>query len=280
MRNQTVVLYTPQMVPSSLPRWLRNIVHFAEIIALKWVDHIIALTPAFKDWMVSEFNLDSAKITPIHVGTATDEIKQFLSQKQGACHQSNMVLCVGSICERKNQLAVVKAISKLIPLHPELRLVFAGPCGEPLYWESIKTYINENGLASYVELKGEVTKFELYDLYSEARMFLFPTTAEIQPTVVMEALTFGLPVVASNIGPNVDVIKHQPNSAILVDPYDVDGISEAVLRIHNDNNLRQKMSLAAEALSETLSYDNVAHETMNLYSRLVQAKKAGREEKR
>lgn len=271
-RSPAVVFYTPQL-SIRVNTWLRKIAHSDEILALKCVDHIISLTPAYKELLVSEYGIDPDKITPIHVGTASDEIEQFLSQKQGACHQPNIVLCVGSICERKNQLTAVKVIAKVVAAHPEVKLVFTGPVGEAVYLDSIKNFITGNGLATCVDIKGLVSKPELYNLYSEASLFLFPTTNEVQPTVIMEALAFGLPVVASNIAPNVEVIKHKKESAILVDPYDVDGIAEAVLRLLNDSALRQTMSEKARKLGQTLSYENVARQTLALYERLVRDKK-------
>lgn len=271
-QSQAVVLYTPQ-TPTGLKKWPRTLVHFAEILALRWVDHIVALTAAYKDWLVSEYDLDPAKITRIHVGAAVDEIKQFLSQKEESCRQSNIVLCVGGIMERKNQFTAVKAIAKVVLVHPEVKLVFAGRIGERGYFDLIKKFVAANNLSRWVEFKGEVTKQKLYSLYSDASLFLFPTTAEVQPTVIMEALGFGLPIIASNIGANVKVLSHKEGSAILVDPYDIDGIAAATIRLLEDSTLRQTMSQTAEELAQMLSYENVAAQTLALYNRLVQGRK-------
>jgi len=269
--SPAVVFYTPQL-STRVNTWLRKLAHLDEIIALKYVDHIIALTPAYKGLLVSEYVIKPDKITPIHVGTANDEIKQFLAQR-GVRHEAKMVLCVGAIIPRKNQLTAVKAIAKVVKIHPDVKLVFSGPIGDTAYLSEINNFIKENGLSDYVKIKGSVSKGELYRLYSEAMLFVFPTTDEVQPAVVMEALTFGLPVIASNIGPNTEVIKHQPDSAILLDPYDVDGFASAITRVMNDNDLLQKMSCAAESLAETLSYSNVASETITLYEKVKKDKK-------
>ena len=272
-RNAAAVVYTPQAAFGlNKLTWRKKLINFAEIPALRWVDHVIALTPAVKGWLVSEFNLDPAKITPIHVGTALDEIEQFLSHKTGACHRSNIVLCVGMISSRKNQLTAVKAISQVVAVHPEVKLVFTGPITEANYLNSIQRFIAENDLSRWVEVRGEVTRQELYTLYSDAVLFLFPTTAEVQPTVLMEALAFGLPVVASNIGPIADVVSEE-GSAILVDPYDVDGIASAVIRLLEDSSLRQSMSERAGKLAQSLSYEHVAARHLALYEELAQNKK-------
>ena len=164
-------------------------------------------------------------------------------------------------------------MSKVVAVYPEAKLVFAGPTGETNYLNSIKDFIAQNRLSSNIEFKGLVTKQELYSLYSEARLFLFPTTAETQSAVIREALTFRLPIIASNIGAHSDIINQYDEAAILLDPYDIDGFSAAIIRLFDNEIQRQKMSRVAEVLAETLSYDNVAHDTIDLYNVLVQDKK-------
>ena len=273
-RNAAVVIYTPQAAYGlkKLP-WRKKLVNFAEIPALKWADHIVALTPAVKRWLVSEFNLDPAKITPIHVGTALDEIEQLLSRKQGACHQSNIMLCTGSVSARKNQFTVVKAIPRVVASYPDVKFVFAGPTAEEKYLQSIKRFIADNELSPWVDFRGEVSKQELYELYSDAILFLFPTTAEVQPTVLMEAMAFGLPVITSTIEPIADVVNQEEGSAILVDPHDIDGMAAAIIRLLEDSSLRQSMSQRGEKLAERFSYECIAAQTLALYEKLVQNKK-------
>jgi glycosyltransferase involved in cell wall biosynthesis len=252
----------------------QKVTHFQrEILALKWVDRIVVPTPEIKTWLVSEFNLDPAKITTIYRGVAVDEIEQFLSHKAGACHQSNIVLCVGGISWRKNQLTAVKAISQVIEAHPEIKLVFAGFLWEVSCFNSIQRFIAENNLSAHVEFKGEVTRQELYNLYSDAILFLFPTAADLHPGVLTEALAFGLPVISSTIKPIADVVSQKEGCAILVDPYDVDGIAAAVIRVLDDSSLRQSMSDMAKELARTFSYENIAAQTLALYEELVQNKK-------
>ena len=272
--NPAVTVYTPQSSYGlvKLSR-CKRLINFAEILALKWADHIVALTPAVKRWLVSEFNLDPTKITPIHVGTALEEIEQFLSNKTGACHQSNIVLYASRVSPGKNQFTAVKAIPQVVAAHPEIKFVFAGPISDANYFNSIQRFIAENSLSPYVEFRGEVTRQELYNLYSDAILFLFPTTAEVQPTVLMEALAFGLPVIASTIEPIKDVVGQEEGSAILIDPHDIDGIAAAIIRLVEDSSLRQSMSQRAKLLAQRLSYEHVATQTLALYNQLVQSKK-------
>jgi glycosyltransferase involved in cell wall biosynthesis len=273
-RNRAVTVYAPKSAYKLTKfTWYQKVIRFDEILALKWVDHIIALTPAVKRWLVSEFNLEPVKITQIYAGANLDEVEQFLSHKVEPCHQLNMVLCTGAIVSRKNQFTAVKAIHRVVAAHPEVKFVFTGPIVEAEYFNSIQGFIVENDLSPYVEFRGEVTKQELYNLYSDAILFLFPTTAEIDPVSLKEALAFGLPIVSSTIEPIADVVDQKEGCAILVDPYDVEGIAAAINRVLDDNSLMQSMSNRANELAQTFTYENIAAQTLAMYNKLVQNKK-------
>ena len=252
--------------------WLQKLIRLPEILALKWTDNIIALTPAVKDWLVSEFKVEPTKISQIYAGADIDEVEQFLSRKKGECHQSNIILCTGAIVPRKNQFTAVKAIAKVLKTHPEIKMVFAGPIGEVEYLQSIKRFIAENALSSSIEFRGEISKQDLYNLYSDAKLFLFPSTAEIDPVSLKEALAFGLPVVSSTIKPIANVVNEK-GCAILTDTYDVEEIGAAINRLLDDDTLRQSMSLKAKELARTFSYENIAAQMLALYEKLVLDKK-------
>ena len=268
--NTAAVVYTPQC-PLGLAKlpWHKKLINFAEIPALRWADHVIALTPAVKAWLVSEFKVDPGRITPIAVGTALDDVEPFLSQ---AAKTTRMVFCAGGVSGRKNQLRAVKAIPQVAAAYPEVRFVFAGPISQAKYFSQIQGFIAENDLSRWVEFKGMVSKRELYELYAQADIFLFPTTTEVQPTVLMEALAFGLPVVSSTIEPIADVVNQKEGCAILVDPNDVDGLAAAVIRVLGDSSLRRSMSQKATELAQTFSFEQIAAQTLTLYEKLVQGK--------
>jgi glycosyltransferase involved in cell wall biosynthesis len=270
--NKAVVLYTPQRVTSHLPKLLRHIVHLPEILALKYVDQIIALTPAFKEHLVAEYGLDQNKITVISGGGAAfDKIQEFVLKKGCSAPSPGIILCSGMICQRKNQFTAVKAFAQVVKTSPDIKLVLTGKVGEIDYFQAIKRFVDENGLSRCIEFKGEVPKQELYSLYGSASLFLFPTTAEVRPAVIVEALAFGLPIVASNIRANTDLLLEK-GCALMVDPQDISGLAGAIINILNDTSLKKNMSEKATQLAQTLSYQNMSTQILALYEKLVYAK--------
>ena len=273
-RNAAVIVYLESVAWGATKlSWRQRLPALFEILALKWSDHIIVEAPSLKRWLVSEFNLPPTKISQVYSGVAVDEIEQFLSHKAGPCRQSNTVPCVGRVSPRKNQFTAGKVIPKVMAAHPEFKFVFVGPTSTGKYLNSIKKFIADNELSPWVEFRGEVSKQELYDLYSEATLFLLPSLAESQGLVLVEAMAFGLPVIASTIEPFVDVVNREEGSAILVDPNDVDGMAAAIIRLLEDSSLRQSMSQKAKRVSRYFSWEQVASHTLALYKKLVQNEK-------
>jgi len=279
--GNTVLVYLESVAWGTTKlNWRQRLPAFFEILALKLSDHIIVQAPSLKRWLVSGFNLPSAKISQIFSGVAVDEIEEFMSRRTEPAHQSNTIFCVGTVSARKNQFAAVKAASKVIASHPEVKFVFAGPIAEDKYLDSINEFVAENNLSQWVDFTGEVTKEELYDLYGGATIFLFPSVAESQGLVLVEAMAFGLPVIASNIEPFVDVASREEGSAILVDPNDVDELAAAIVRVLEDSSLRQSMSQKAKRVAGYYSWEQVATRTLALYEKLVQDKKESSSKRR
>ena len=94
-----------------------------------------------------------------------------------------------------------------------------------------------------VLVRGPVDDATLAGLYASADLFALPSRYEGYGIVYAEALSFGLPVVACDVGPVPEVTGRE--AALLVPPGDTDALSGALGRLLSDTGLRQKMSEAA-----------------------------------
>lgn len=107
--------------------------------------------------------------------------------------------------------------------------------------------IQKNGIGDKVQLLGAKEKLELWDYYKNADLFLFPTYSEGFPNVIMEAMLFGLPILATDVG-NIaemtDAAGEKPAAILLenAEPPDPVEMAEKIKNLINNIELRQQLS--------------------------------------
>lgn len=90
-----------------------------------------------------------------------------------------------------------------------------------------------------IQVTGYISKHELEDWYARASVFAFPSLDEGFGMPVLEAMAHGIPVVTSNRSALVEIAT---DAALLVDPYNVDELENALSRLVQDTDLRRKLS--------------------------------------
>ena len=118
-----------------------------------------------------------------------------------------VLVSVGGLCPRKNQLFLVEQLPRLVLAYPTLVLLLVGPVLDTAYQDSITKRIAELGLEDNVRFCGQTDK--PWDFYAAADIMVFASRMEGFGTVVIEAMAYGLPVVAWHLpGVNDMFIAH------------------------------------------------------------------------
>lgn len=178
-------------------------------------------------------------------------------------------LFVGTIHPRKNIARLLQAYRSLFrDGGVTWDLVLAGAAG----WQSegFDEQIAAMGLNRSVCWLGYVPDEELPALLKGALFFCFPSLFEGFGLPVLEAQSYGVPVVTSN---NSALPEIAGDAALLVDPTDVDAIADAMLRLSQDEALRQRLIEAGYANVKRFSWEKAARETLAV---LLEAAKEGR----
>ncbi|QJW92704.1 exopolysaccharide biosynthesis GT4 family glycosyltransferase EpsE [Frigoriglobus tundricola] len=120
--------------------------------------------------------------------------------------------------------------------------------GEGPHRAAIEAEIQKLGLTDRVTLRGTLGETEVLALLRRADVFLLPSfgLGEAAPVSVMEAMACELPVVASVIGGTPDMIT-SGEDGLLVPQRDVEGLTEALVRLAQNPELRLKLGRAARA---------------------------------
>ncbi len=176
-----------------------------------------------------------------------------IRMKYGFTNDQKVMLTLTRISSKeryKGYDRVIEAMVNLIPRHPQLRYLLAGKYDsqEKQYLDQL---ISHHGLKDFVVIPGFVSEEELDAHFSLADLYVMPSIKEGFGIVFIEAMHYGLPVIAGNMDGSVDALI---NGALgtLVNPLDTNEIEIAIDNILNDKN---KYLPNEELLMESFGYD-------------------------
>jgi N-acetyl-alpha-D-glucosaminyl L-malate synthase BshA len=108
----------------------------------------------------------------------------------------------------------------------------------------VETLVRELGLADSVRFLGK--QLDFVEVLQNCDVFLLPSQTESFGLAALEALSCGVPVVASRVGGLPEVVDHE-ETGLLVEVGDIAAMAQAVRRLLLDDQLRQRMAQAARA---------------------------------
>ena len=152
------------------------------------------------------------------------------------------VLCVARFVPRKRQIVLVEAMRLLAEQGVDIRCEFIGD-GECL--AITKARAAEHGLAAHVTFSGRLPNEEVRArLYEGADLFVLCSLWEGQPGSVLEAMSAGVPVIATRATGTDEVIE-DVRTGLLVTPDDPSALAAAVTKLIEDEALRARISESA-----------------------------------
>ena len=162
-----------------------------------------------------------------------------------------IILFVGRVITAKGIFELVDA---LILVLKEMRchLIIAGD-GEQM--SELRAKIEQVKLREHVSLLGFKDSSSLKRIYSEASIFVLPTWSEGFPTVIVEAMDAGLPIVTTYIRGAADHLVPEVN-ALFIPPHDPASLAAALLRLLKDPELCEKMGAANREKVKDFSPEN------------------------
>ena len=220
-------------VQSSLP-WLRWFVRWA----LKISDTIVAIS-SYTAREIARFAQVPVEVIPYTLPFAAGTSQARLPRAGGF-----QVLFVGRLVERKGVKHLIEAIARM----PDARLVVIGDGPER---QALEAGTRDLGLGSRVDFRGRVSDDELRATYAASDALVLPSILDARGdteglgVVLLEAMSYGVPVVASDIGGITDIVEHN-QSGLLVPPGDSAALAQALERLSRDAALAQRLGAAGE----------------------------------
>jgi glycosyltransferase involved in cell wall biosynthesis len=205
-------------------------------------------------------DLSSTRSTVIYHG-ATDRVSKSM------CAREKFILCVSHIYRYKGILELVRAYAQAIAIQPELpKLVIAGHPHDRPYTAQIESVISLAGLGDKVQFLGSVGEEQLQRLYRTCEFFVFPSTIENCPNILIEALAAGCPILSSNCGVMPEICG---DAALYCDPSDITSISDSLLELHRNQLLRNSLSDKATARATQFSWRSTAQQTLDFIRQTI-----------
>lgn len=182
--------------------------------------------------------------------------------------EPNYLLYFGGFDLRKNVHRIIQAYVRLPEqLRARFQLVIAGRLhllGHPLYPDP-RPLVRELGQEDRIIFTGQIREQDKVPLYSGAAVFLFPSLYEGFGMPVLEAMACGTPVITSNLSALPEVVG---DAGVLVDPYRVEAISQAMVELIEDPARRQELGRQARERSRGFTWQEVAERTVQVYRRV------------
>lgn len=223
------------------------------------VDAVIA-QGAFLKATVEELGVDPAKVYVIHNGV---NLKEF-SQGKPFGHPRPYMLGLGNWIPRKGFDVLLRAFAMLRDDAPDLLL--AGRGGEE---EKLKTLARELGITQRVRFVGFIQGQPKVDLYRGAMFFVCPSRIEPFGNVILEAMASGLPVVATAVGGNTELIA-DGERGLLCESENPESLADALQRMLENPQLVSEFSLAATKFVAEYDWPVVAGHYLERYRQVIQ----------
>ncbi len=231
---------------------------------------IITVSNFSKEDIAREYNypLEKIYVTPL----AAEDIYKPLDMTY--CHKvlkekysitGRFILYVGGFSPRKNILGLIDAFSKLLSKSKskELKLVITGKKGKSysLYKQRAQDLLIEDS----VIFTGFIPLEDLPIFYNGALLLCYPSFYEGFGLPPLEAMACGTPVIASRATALPEVLG---DSALLIDPYDIDELCRSLELLAEDTALRNELSLKGLERSFDFNWNKTALSTINAYKEI------------
>jgi glycosyltransferase involved in cell wall biosynthesis len=244
------------------------------VVAAKRCDRIICLSQDIKQELL-EYHFSTKKLVWIPNGVDIERFTPLYSSEQKG---SKNICFVGRIEAQKGLEFLIKAMGIVITQEKNVNLFIVGSGAQRIYLEDLCRSLKLDGHIAFVGGQDNVLFY-----YHQSEFVILPSESEGMSNVLLEAMACALPIVATDIGGNVELVgkrkKEMMNvnggkyficeNGILVSPQDVDSLAEAIVHLLRNRTLSNSMGHSArKKVEESYSLNHVTSQYFALYESL------------
>lgn len=148
----------------------------------------------------------------------------------------------------------------------KIKFIIAGSGKEE---NKIKKVVEESGMNNYFEFTGWITGDEKIKLFKKSQLFVLPSYNEGLPISILEAISYGLPVISTNVGSINEAIKNDINGYML-NPGDIIGLVEKIEELVDNYDKWYELSRNSKRIAlEEFDLKKYFKQMDNIYLSLV-----------
>ena len=246
---------------------------FSQKTACQLADRVIANSAAVRNWLVS-LGVDGSHIEVIPNGIViparTESKRDFpIRRELGIDLQAPVVAVVSRLNPGKGVEYFLNAVVNVSKRFPTARFLIVGASYfDPAYKPALEKLAVDLNLKDRVIFTGE--RNDVSKLLHEVDLSVLPSLSEGFSNALLEAMAAGLPVVATNVGGNPEIVQ-DGGTGFLVPARDAAGLSHAMIRILESPQLGQQFGQAGyERVARHFSLESTVRKTEDLYTSLLE----------
>jgi glycosyltransferase involved in cell wall biosynthesis len=242
------------------------IIDFLQRNYVKRIPYYIAVSEVTRLALMTDLNVQAGRISLIHNGVDTCLFHPPTAKELEKKYSMPTVVYVGRIMARKGIHVLLGAVPRILKIFPNARFLFVGGGNVAFYEELAKRLRLPDRNVSFV---GHLGYFDRLKILREATVFVNPSFFENCSMSILEAMSSGAAVVASDVGGNPEIIKSGQNG-ILVPPHNSHVLADSIISLLGDEQINRKICLEArKSVEASFSSKKCAQETYYVYRKIL-----------
>ena len=190
-----------------------------------------------------------------------------LPQRQNSEYRNRMVpvekdrlqlLFAGRVVEMKGVHTILEALPEIIRALPktQVRLTVLGDCRDRQYVKRVKGMIQRLGLGEHIEFLSPIPESDLFGLFQDRDIFIFPPLYEPFSLTLIHAMASGIPTVASDAGGNKEIV-FPGRTGLLFSKGDPRSLARAVIKLACDPTLCHTVATGAREMAQEFTFQSM-----------------------
>ena len=223
---------------------------------LRSASYVVVFTDEQKEKIHKQYDIDLSRIAVIPNGVGDE----FYYSKKRKLHKIPRLLFVGRLEKQKNVQLLLHALQGVSEKFDTFIV------GDGSLLNDLKKISKKLKLKN-IHFEGRADGDKLRNYFRQSDIFILPSEREGMPLVLLEATAMGMPIVATDVTGNRDIVNNRKNG-LLTPLGDVEKMREAIIKTTSDNKIYQKFSKASQQISKNFTWEKTAKKFEKLYNNL------------